>query len=176
MRSLPPMAHALVCLDLQRGRQNLNLSAEAAMLDACLQTLTQARALRWPVLHVHSRTEAGAAGRSIAGLEPLPSEAVYVRNGPSPFSNRNFSQAVQALGGPLALIGYRLNDTVLATAFAAADRDLDCQVLSDAIAIPQVEGLGPRHPLRGLAPAVNLITSSELFQQGARRFAAANMP
>jgi len=146
------------------------------MLEACLLTLTQARSLRWPVLHVHSRASTGAAGRSISGLEPLPSEAVYVRNGPSPFSNRNFTQAVQALGGPLALIGFGLNDTVLATAFGAADRDLACQVVSDAIANPDRDRLGPHHPLRGLGPQVSLVTSSELFQQGARRFAAANMP
>lgn len=176
MRSLPPMAHALICLDLQRGRQNLSTSTDKDMLAVCQQVLIQARSLRWPVLHIHSRAQTGPQGRSIAGLEPLPSEAVYVRTGPSPFSNRNFTQAVQELGGPLALIGYGLNDTVLATAFGAADRALDCQVLRDAIAIPRREGLGPTHPLTDLAPEVRLTTSSELFQQGARRFAAANVP
>ena len=170
------MAHVLVCLDLQSGRQLEPGVDEARALEACRLVLAQARSLRWPVLHVHSRFHTGDATRSIAGLEPLPSEAVYVRNGPSPFSNRNFTLAVQALGGPLALIGFGLNDTVLATAFAAADRDLACQVVSDAVVNPQGARLNPSHPLYGLMPQLGLVTSHDLFQQGARRFAAANMP
>ena len=176
MRAPPPLAHALVCLDLQRGRQVGSDIAASGALEACHEALIQARSLRWPVLHVHSRQYAGEAARSIAGLEPLPSEAVYVRNGPSPFSNRNFTLAVQALGGPLALIGFGLDDTVLATAFAAADRDLGCQVVSDAVVSSQGDRLGPRHPLYSLMPQLGLVTCQDLFQQGARRFAAANMP
>ncbi len=176
MRAPPPLAHALVCLDLQRGRLGTPSSTEAEALGACQDALVQARSLRWPVLHVHSRLHAGEAARSIEGLEPLPSEAVYVRNGPSPFSNRNFTLAVQALGGPLALIGFGLSDTVLATAFAAADRDLGCQVVSDAVVSPPGDRLGPRHPLFGLMSQLGLVTREDLFQQGARRFAAANMP
>ena len=85
-----PHSSALICLDLQRERLSVeNASATAAV---CRKVLEQARRRCWPVLHVHRRESEMPGERPIPGLEPLPSEAVFARQGPSAFTNRSFSK------------------------------------------------------------------------------------
>lgn len=167
---------ALVCLDLQRHR--LSGDGNGPVLSQCRRVLAEARRRRWPVLHVHSRTLADP--RPIQGLEPRPTEAVFLRQGPSAFSNANFTRAALALGGPLALIGFALEDTVLATAFAAADRDIAVDVVLDAVSSgshdPQAVDRVLLAPLRALAPRTRLVTSGDVLVADADRFAAANLP
>lgn len=161
----------LVCLDLQRSRlvdAPIRDSAERTVA-SCRLILDRARARGWPVLHVHRRDGDPERCRPIPGLEPLPSEPVFYRPGPSAFSHRAFRQTAHALGGPLALIGFSLNDTVMATAFAAADRDLLVEVVADAVAP------GLRDPLAGL-PLARVIDSTELFREDAATLVAANAP
>ena len=171
MSSFASPRAALVCLDLQRGRQGGPFAS--ADLACCRRVLAEARTRRWPVLHVHDRTLVDP--RPISGLEPRPSEPVFLRQGPSAFSNPNFRRAAHALGGPLALIGYSLGDTVLATAFAAADRGLPVEVVGDAVCL----GAGAEAlfaSLRGLGPRVRLVPADELLDQTEDRFVAANAP
>jgi nicotinamidase-related amidase len=176
MTSFGAGSSALICLDLQRGR----LRAEGAeeVIQACRRVLEAARARHWPILHVHRREPVSDHGRPIAGLEPLPSEAVYFRHGPSAFSNRGFRQAARALGGPLALIGFSLADTVLATAFAAADRELPVDVIGEAVAVggPGSLRAALSTPLTAMTPLARILPFNELFPEGVSRFAAANMP
>ncbi len=171
---------ALVCLDLQRARiadPKARRDSEAA-LAACRRVLAQARARRWPVLHVHRRELTADGGRPIQGLEPLPCEPVFIRPGPSAFSNIAFRDAAQAMGGPFALVGFSLAEGVLATAFAAVDRGLQVEVICDAV----VAGAEPdlkrvlRTPLASLAPLARALKSSELFQEDAATLVAANAP
>ncbi|WP_309643269.1 isochorismatase family protein [Phenylobacterium sp.] len=172
----------LVCLDLQRGRLAGLIGAEnvESALVTCRHVLDQARRRRWPVLHVHRREPTLEGGRPIAGLEPLPSEPIYLRNGPSAFSHRAFSQAVEAYGGPLVLIGFSLCDSVLATAFAAVDRDLAVEVVSDGVPIggrdDHLLRLAMAAPLASLSPMARIIDSRELFVEDAAALAAANAP
>ncbi|CAN7299219.1 cysteine hydrolase [Phenylobacterium sp. LjRoot164] len=177
MSSLLPAA--LVCLDLQRGRLSAAPGA-AAVAAVCRRVLEQARARGWPVLHVHRREGAPEAARPIAGLEPLPSEPVYVRPGPSAFSHPAFARRAQGLGGPLALIGFSLSDAVLATAFAAADLRLPVEVLSDAVAVGEDDAPELRRalctPLNSLFPLCRLIAADDLLQEEATAYAAANAP
>lgn len=167
---------ALVCLDLQRNRQSSE--AQGPVASQCRRVLAEARRRRWPVLHVHARTQADA--RPIAGLEPRPNEPVFLRQGPSAFSNANFTRAALALGGPLALIGFALEDTVLATAFAAADRDIAVDVILDAVFTgthePEAVDRVLLAPLHALAPRARLVTSDDLLVADTGRFAAANLP
>ena len=171
MRDYAPDASALICLDLQRER----LVAEGATITvaACQRVLDQARWRRWPVLHVHRPAAPLTGGLPIPGLEPLPSEAVFLRQGPSAFTNRTFSQTVQVLGGPLVLIGFSLSDTVLATAFAAADRALEVDIIPDAVGGDPAILL---KPLTALTPWARVKSFRDLFFEDASRFAAANMP
>ena len=173
-----PLPAALVCLDLQRGRAD-DLPQEAApVIAACRHVLEEARRRRWPVLHAHRREASVEASRPLAGLEPLPVEPVYVRPGPSAFSHQAFAQAARGLGGPLALIGLSLCDTVLATTFAAADRKLPVEILLDAVfATPQDEEVARRAIAASVAAATacRFIHSGELFRQEAA-LVAANAP
>lgn len=169
-----PDSSALVCLDLQRER--LGGEGAAGAVTACRAVLEQARRRRWPVLHVHNRHAQFAGGRPIPGLEPLPSEAVFARQGPSAFTNKTFSQTAQALGGPLVLVGFSLADTVMATAFAAADRDLAVDVVEDAVGGDPATRRVLLKPLAALAPRTRVLTFRDLFLEDATRFAAANMP
>jgi nicotinamidase-related amidase len=178
----PPPPAALVCLDLQRGRLTNAVSPSAAerTAKACRLVLNEARRRSWPILHVHRREPDADGARPIAGLEPLPSEPVYVRSGPSAFSHARFTQAALALGGPLALIGFSLCDSVLATAFAAADRKLPVEILQDAVAIDARDEYALRlamaAPITSLSPLCRMIASEDLFQEDVTALAAANAP
>lgn len=174
-----PSPAALVCLDLQQGRLLASAQAEQIVV-VCRRVLAETRRRGWPILHVHQRHRHAGYGRPIAGLEPLASEPVFVRPGPSAFSHEAFARQAQALGGPLALIGFSLTDTILATAFAAADRNLQTVVLSDGAAPNGPEDGHLRRALTssltGLAPICRLIESLELFQEEVAAYAAANAP
>jgi len=176
--NLPPPA-ALVCLDLQRGRA-AGLPAAAATAGACRKVIDAARLRSWPILHVHRRESDPGAGRPILGLEPLPSEPVYVRPGASAFSHQGFAHAAQGLGGPLALIGFSLCDSVLATTFAALDRRLPVEILIDAVfASPEDEAVlrqALAAALTGRPPPCRLIGSADLFAEEAADIVAANTP
>lgn len=176
----PPPPAALVCLDLQRARLSGSPTAAARVTAACRRVLEQARARGWPVLHVHRREATSEDARPIAGLEPLPSEPVYLRPGPSAFSHPAFTRRAKGLGGPLALIGFSMADSVLATAFAAADLQLPVEVLSDAVAVGERDDPDLRRalstPLASLFPHCRLIAADDLLQEEAVAYAAANAP
>lgn len=175
--TIPPTA-ALVCLDLQRARLAHPTSPQVAA--ACRAVLNEARRRRWPVLHVQRREATTEGGRPIPGLEPLPSEPVYVRPGASAFSHPEFARTALALGGPLALIGFSLCDSVLATAFAAVDRKLPVEILGDAVAVEARDETSLRHALGGalsrLSPLCRLIEARDLLEEEAATYAAANAP
>ncbi len=91
--------------------------------------------------------------------------------------NPNFSRAALALGGPLALVGFALEDTVLATAFAAADRDIAVDVILDAIGAACDDAHDALlAPLRALSPRARLVESRDLLVAEGERFAPANLP
>lgn len=177
----PPPA-ALVCLDLQRARLSSSLGPSGAtqITVTCRRVLEQARVRGWPVLHVHRREATPEGARPIPGLEPLASEPIYLRPGPSAFSHKAFARQVIGLGGPLALIGFSMVDSVLATAFAAADLKLPVEVLSDAVATASGDDDALRQaldiPLAALSPLCRLIQADDLLQEEAAAFAAANAP
>jgi nicotinamidase-related amidase len=176
----PPAA--LVCLDMQRARlSGPQLALDAGQIvAACRHVLAQARARRWPILHVHRREASSEGARPILGLEPLPSEPVFLRPGPSAFSHQAFARRALELGGPLALIGFSMADSVLATAVAAADRKVPVDVLTDAVASGlRDDGVllqALSAPLAALSPLCRLIQTKDLLQEEVATFAAANAP
>jgi len=133
----------LVCLDLQReyvvpGRP-LYAEGAAAAAEACATLLRHARTNGWRVVHVQRRDADGLFERSgyfgapIEGLRPLISEPVFMRSGYSAFCNPDFAAEMRdALGEDVFLIGFSLDRTCLATAFAAADAGLSVTVVTDA--------------------------------------------
>lgn len=168
---------ALVCLDLQQWRQSSTPDGQR-VAEACRRVLAEARRRGWPVLHVHSRNAGPDEQRAIPGLEPRPNEPVFARFGPSAFSNRNFADAAHSLGGPLVLAGFDLPGTVIATAYAAADRDLQVDVLRDAVSCGGREDLADLllAPVQAMAPRARALNSHDLLNEGAPQLAAANVP
>lgn len=169
---------ALVCIDLQRGR--LNGADAERTARGCIRMLQAARRRGWPVLHSCRRQPGLEGGRPIPGLEPWSSEAVYLRDAPSAFSNPAFRAAALGLGGPFALIGYSLADSVLATAFAAAELHLPVEVLADAVAVgadddDEVVRQTLYLPLARLAPMARLVTIHDILQPEAAHPIAANL-
>ncbi|WP_423304743.1 isochorismatase family protein [Caulobacter sp. KR2-114] len=133
----------LVCLDLQReyvvpGRPLYSEGAGNAA-ETCAAVLRHARAHGWRVVHVQRRQadglfeRKGYFGAPIEGLRPLISEPVFARSGYSAFCNPDFAAEMRdAFGEDVFLIGFSLDQTCLATAFAAADAGLSITVITDA--------------------------------------------
>src|SRR5581483_5663202 len=112
----------------------------AAVADGCRRVLAFARSAGWRVLHSQLRRADGSLRprdhfrAPIEGLRPLVSEPVYLRDGLSAFSNRDFAAALgEARAGRVYLVGFSLLDTGLATALAAVDHGLRLTLIEDAI-------------------------------------------
>ncbi|HEY9233404.1 MAG TPA: isochorismatase family protein, partial [Phenylobacterium sp.] len=143
------------------------------------EVLRQARRRRWPILHVHRREAGPHDGRPIPGLEPLPSEPIYLRPGASAFSHQGFAHAAQGLAAPLALIGFSLGDSILATTFAALDRGLPVDILTDAVFAAEDETVLHRAiatTVLGLSVPCRFTSSTDLFREEAATICAANAP
>ncbi|MFI4976764.1 MAG: isochorismatase family protein [Caulobacterales bacterium] len=165
----------LICLDLQReyvvpGRP-LYDEAASAVTDACARVMRRARREGWRIVHTQLRRSVGlfaAEGRfgaPIAGLRPLISEPVYLRQGLSAFSNADFAQEMrEARGEKVFLIGFSMSDTALATALACVDLGLDLVLVEDAL------GSGPNHRAAAeiardiLEPYVEFTSTRELLK------------
>jgi nicotinamidase-related amidase len=142
-RSLP--RRWLICLDLQRdyvvpGRPRY-APANAAVVEACAQVLSQARDEAWNIVHSQVRSDDMASRRElfdapIEGLRPLISEPVFFRSGLSAFANPAFAAELRrARGDDVYLIGFSLADTCLATALAGVDAGLSLTLLEDAVGV-----------------------------------------
>jgi nicotinamidase-related amidase len=169
----------LVCVDLQReyvvpGRP-LYEASSAPVAQACRRVLEHARTRRWRVIHTQQRHDEGLFARSgyfgapIEGLRPLISEPVFVRTGLSAFSNPDFAAEMgDALGEDVYLIGFSLNHTCLATAFAAVDMGLSVTVVEDAMGVAPCPGMpsGRASEIAEaiLAPFVRFACSDELTE------------
>jgi len=136
----------LICLDLQReyvvpGRP-LYADGAGRVAETCASVLRHARAAGWRVIHVQRRhadglfERSGFFGAPIEGLRPLISEPVFARSGLSAFCNPDFAAEMRdAAGEDVFLIGFSLDRTCIATAFAAADAGLAVTILSDATGV-----------------------------------------
>jgi nicotinamidase-related amidase len=164
----------LICLDLQRhyvvtGHDDYRAEAQE-VVRRCAKVLDLARASDWRVVHSQLRRACDVSrrrdyfGAPIEGLRPLISEAVYLRDGLSAFSNRDFAaKLAEAIGDEVFLIGFSLADTCLATVLAAVDHGLCLTLVEDAIGVGATGGRTPEQIARGLlTPFVRLASSGEL--------------
>lgn len=137
----------LVCLNLNReyvtpGRPLYAPGAPAAAIRvrACL---SHARDLGWPVAHVqarHSRlSQSPSFSRPIDGLEPLPSEPLFLTPRRSAFAHAELRARLIAERPPAVfLVGFSLAFEGLATLFDAADLGAAARVVEDAVATPPI--------------------------------------
>lgn len=177
--SLGRVRRWLVCIDLQReyvvpGRPLYSKAADG-VAKAGSRLLAHARADGWRVVHTQLRhadglfAPTGLFGAPIEGLRPRISEPVFFRSGLSAFSNPEFAAELRdAMGEEVYLIGFSLNHTCLATAFAAVDAGLSVTVVEDAMGVSPCAGVseGRTGEIADaiLAPFVRFATSDDLIE------------
>ena len=171
----------LLCLDLQRA----HLSREAASrlnddrVAACERLLAFARRAGWTIVHsyrVHDAQDGENA--PIPGFEPLPSEAVFFRDGASALSNPRLAEIVRgARGGQVLIAGFDLRTSGVATALDAFNQGVRVTLLKDAVwAAGRSNGAVASEPALWdvVAPFARVAPIESVLDQTANPLAVAN--
>jgi nicotinamidase-related amidase len=137
----------LLCLNLNReyvtpGRP-LHAAGAAAAAMRARACLSHARDLGWSVAHVQSRhsrlSRSARFARPIDGLEPLPSEALFITAGRSALAHPELrARLVSRRPSAIFLVGFALAHEGLASLFDAADLGLPLRIVEDAVASPAI--------------------------------------
>jgi len=161
----------LVCLDLQRGSLGQGQAPDGCLVN-CRRLLAHARHEGWSVAHIHSRKPHPRDAAPLDGLQPLLSEPVLYRSGPSAFSNRAFCELVEGGKVELVLIGYSMTSALIGTAMIAFEEGLSVILVEDAICSVVLDeetrgaieylGLKAARPFVSLACADGLIGAPRL--------------
>lgn len=137
----------LICLNLNReyvtvGRP-LHVPEGGAAASIARSLLYHAREARWTVAHVQTRrrrlANSDSFARPIEGLEPLPSEALFIIRQRSALAHLDLRARLSAERPPaIYLVGFAFAHEGLATLFDAADIGLPLRVVEDAVASPAI--------------------------------------
>ncbi|MCP3469525.1 isochorismatase family protein [Bradyrhizobium sp. CCGUVB1N3] len=145
----PPI---LVCADLQieyltPGRRHVILDGDATT-SRCLELLTLWRDNLWPVMHLKRIAQAAWFNPAskltdwIVELKPRPGEMMFEHPLPSAYSSARFADYTANIRNiRYVLLGFSLDETILATVVDGFHRSHRYQVVSDAVAC--------RHPGHG---------------------------
>jgi nicotinamidase-related amidase len=138
----PPI---LVCADLQveyltPGRRHVILDSDATTM-RCLELITLWRDNLWPILHLKRIAQAAwfnpASGLTdwITELRPRPGELTFEHPLPSAYSSARFADYTSNLRNlRFVLLGFSLDETILATVVEGFHRSHRYQVVADAVA------------------------------------------
>lgn len=149
----PPI---LVCADLQveyltPGRRHVMIDGDAAGA-RCLALLTMWRDNLWPIMHLKRIAQAAWFNPAskltdwIAELKPRPGELTFEHPLPSAYSSARFADYAANIGNlRCLLLGFSLDETILATVVDGFHRSHRYRVVGDAAAC--------RHPGNGDASA-----------------------
>jgi nicotinamidase-related amidase len=141
----PPI---LVCADLQveyltPGRRHVILDGDTVTA-RCLELLTLWRDKLWPVMHLKRIAQAAwfnPASRLtdwLAETKPRPGEMTFEHPLPSAYSSARFVDHMSNIRGMrCVLIGFSLDETILATAIEGFHRSHRYQLVGDAVACRQ---------------------------------------
>ena len=137
----------LLCLNLSRehvtpGRP-LHAHGGVSAASQARSLLYSARERGWVVAHVQNRrarlANAGDFARPIEGLEPLPSEALFLVPQRSALAHLDLRARLIADRPPaIYLVGFTLAHEGLATLFDAVDLGLSLRIVADAVASPAI--------------------------------------
>ncbi len=164
----PQRERILVCLDLlEPAARDEDPAAFQRCLSGSRRLLAHAREGDWSIVHCLGREW---PARAASGLEPLASEAVYLREGLSAFSSRGFRRRLGLWPLPeLVIIGCSLSTTCLATALAAHDRGVPARLVLDAISVRGDEVIGPAALARAIGriagPYVQMSYTDDLIDR-----------
>src|SRR6516162_5871055 len=138
----PPI---LVCADLQveyltPGRRHVILDGDATM-SRCLELLTLWRDNLWPVMHLKRIAQAAWFNPAskltdwLPELKPRPGEMTFEHPLPSAYSSGRFVDYTSNIRNiRYMLLGFSLDETILATAVDGFHRSHRYQVVADAVA------------------------------------------
>ena len=138
----PPI---LVCADLQseyltEGRSHVITDAEAIM-SRCLELMTLWRGNLWPVVHLKRIAQAAWFNPAsnltnwIAEMKPRPGELAFEHPFRSAYSSTRFAEYMSNIRSiRCVLLGFSLDETILATVIDGFHRSHRYQVVSDAVA------------------------------------------
>ena len=141
----PPI---LVCADLQveyltPGRRHVILDGDAATA-RCLELLTLWRGNMWPVMHLKRIAQAALFNPAsrltdwIAQTRPKPGEMTFEHPLPSAYSSSRFVDHMSSIRTMRCiLIGFSLDETILATSVEGFHRSHRYHVVTDAVACRQ---------------------------------------
>lgn len=138
-------AQLLLCVDLQKSHlQAAELSAKAdveSVLAACESVLSAWRSRMWPVAHLKRVAQAEwfdpASDQTdwLDGWRPRPAEMLFEHPLPSAYSSPRFAEYMRHIGPTTCtLIGFALEETVLATVIDGFHRGHQFRLIGDALA------------------------------------------
>jgi nicotinamidase-related amidase len=145
----PPI---LVCADLQceylaEGRSHAISDADAIM-SRCQELMTLWRDNLWPVMHLKRIAQAAWFNPAsnltnwIAELKPRPGELAFEHPLPSAYSSTRFADYMTNIKSlRCVVLGFSLDETILATVVDGFHRSHRYQVVSDAVACRRI-GVG----------------------------------
>jgi nicotinamidase-related amidase len=145
MHDDPPI---LVCADLQveyltPGRGHV-VRDGAATTERCLELLTLWRSKLWPVMHLKRIAQAAWFNPSsrltdwVAETRPRPGEMTFEHPLPSAYSSSRFGGHMSSIRAMrCVLVGFSLDETILATALEGFHRSHRYHVIVDAVACRQ---------------------------------------
>ncbi len=142
MHDNPPI---LVCADLQieyltEGRSHVISDAEAIM-SRCLKLMTIWRDNLWPVMHLKRIAQAAWFNPAsnltnwITEFKPLPGELTFEHPLPSAYSSTRFAEYMSNIRNlRCVLLGFSLDETILATVVDGFHRSHRYELVADAVA------------------------------------------
>ncbi|OAF09782.1 amidase [Bradyrhizobium centrolobii] len=174
----PPI---LVCADLQveyltQGRRHVILDGDATM-SRCQDLLTLWRDNLWPVMHLKRIAQAAWFNPAskltdwIPELKPRPGEMTFEHPLPSAYSSSRFVDFMSNIRSVrCVLLGFSLDETILATVVDGFHRSHRYQVVGDAVACRQ-PGAGEaatykQAVMNVIANFATIRTSAELVRTG----------
>ena len=142
----------LICMDMQKeqliSRNGFAHSGLNERLMRCRETLAYWRAQQWPIVHLKLVAQAAWFNPAsqltdwIDGWNPLPGEDVFEHALPSAYSSQRFAEFMENLNGVTRrMLGFSLEEAILATAVDALHRDHDIRVVEEAVFCRESSGV-----------------------------------
>ncbi len=142
-------AQLLLCMNLQKehlapGRRHMMVGT-ADVLTACSAIMDGWRARMWPIVHLKRIARAAWFNPASAmtdwldGYRPQPGEIVFDHPLPSAYSSARFAAYMAEIGNATraVVIGFSLDESVLATVIDGFHRGQQLHVTGDAVASRQ---------------------------------------
>lgn len=151
--TLPPgcRAQLLLCMNLQKehlapGRRHM-MAGTDDVLTACAAIMEGWRARLWPVVHLKRIARAAWFNPASAmtdwldAYRPRPGEIVFEHPLPSAYSSARFAAYMAEIGSAtrIVVIGFSLDESILATVIDGFHRGHTLRVTGDAVASRQLD-------------------------------------